>query len=219
MTRKRRGDPEHLKERILLVTLPHVPFEGWSQASIAAGIADAGLDESVGFRAFPGGVPELIEYFNTYTDERMEAVLEQGDFQAMKVRERIAIAVRVRLDLLARHREAVRRGLAYLALPQNVALGLKCLYRTVDAIWQGVGDQSTDFSFYTKRALLAGVYSATLLYWLDDESEDFEDTLGFLDRRIANVLDIQKARGRLENVFSGIPNPLARFRRGASIRD
>jgi ubiquinone biosynthesis protein COQ9 len=219
MTRMRGGDPEHVRERILLAALPHVPFEGWSEASIAAGIADAGLDESATLRAFPGGALELIEYFNAYTDERMEAVLEQSDLGAMKVRDRIATAVRVRLDLLARHREAVRRGLAYLVLPQNVALGLKCLYRTVDAMWRGIGDQSTDFSFYTKRTLLAGVYSATLLYWLDDESEDFEDTFGFLDRRIANVLEIQKARGRVEKAFSGIPDSLGRFRGRASGHD
>lgn len=218
MTTRRTDDREHLRERVLLATLPHVPFEGWSDGSLAAGLADAGLEEGARFHVFPGGVPDLIDYFNAYTDARMEAVLEQTDLETMKMRDRIAAAVRVRLDLLARHREAVRRGMAYLALPQNAALGLKCLYRTVDAMWRGIGDASTDFSFYTKRALLAGVYSATLFYWLDDESEDFQDTLAFLDRRIGNVLQLQRTRERVERALSSIPNPLG-WLAGASGRD
>lgn len=205
---------EHLRERILLATLPHVPFDGWSEKALAAGVEDAGLDESATFRAFPGGVAEVVEYFSTYTDRRMTAVLEQGDHEPMRVRERIANAVRVRLDLLARHREAVRRACSYLALPRNVALGLRCLYRTVDAIWRAVGDTSTDFNFYTKRILLSAVYSTTVLYWLEDDSEGFEDTFAFLDRRIADTLEIQKLRGGVGELLSGLPGAVGRLRDG-----
>jgi ubiquinone biosynthesis protein COQ9 len=202
MIEQRKERLERQKERILLATLRHVPFDGWSGKALAAGVAEAGLAESTASRAFPRGVPEVVEYFNTFTDERMRAVLEKTDLEGMKVRDRIATGVRVRLDLLSRHREAVRRTCSYLALPQNVSLGLRYLYRTVDAIWRAAGDTSTDFNFYTKRVLLAGVYSATLLYWLNDESEDFRDTTAFLDRRIADVMEIEKARSRLKNVLS-----------------
>ena len=136
--------------------------------------------------------------------------LAERDLAAMKVRARIAAAVRLRLELLEPHREAVRRGLAFFALPPNAAVGLKCLYRTVDAIWYAAGDRATDYNFYTKRLLLAGVYSSTLLFWLDDASEGREATWAFLERRIAEVL---KVGGRLGKAVSGVldlPDRLAR---------
>jgi ubiquinone biosynthesis protein COQ9 len=188
-------------ERLLLATLSHVPFDGWSNAAFAKGCADAGLDQETGRSFFPGGVPEVLEYFLSYTDEKMLAVLAAENLEIMKIRERIAAAIRVRLELLARHREAVRRTCAYFALPQNAPLGLKCLGRTVDAIWRACGDEATDFSFYTKRATLAGVYMATLLYWLDDDSEGFGDTFAFLERRIGDVMELHKARERVTRGF------------------
>ncbi|MGB8273843.1 MAG: COQ9 family protein [Alphaproteobacteria bacterium] len=202
---------EHLKERLLLASLPHVPFKGWSKDTLAAAAAELGLERGSDELAFPGGPADLVEYFSTYTDHKMVTVLEQQNLPELKVRDRIAAGVRVRLDLLARHREAVRRVLAFLAMPQNTALGVSCLLRTVDAIWRAAGDNSTDFNYYTKRTLLAGVYAATLLYWLDDESEGCQDTFGFLDRRIANVLELGRAGSRLDQALAKLPNPFRLF--------
>jgi len=197
-------EAEHLRECILLAVLPHVPFDGWSKAALAKGCADAGLERDAWRASFPGGVPDLVEYFGAYADEKMSSVLAAESLENMKIRDRIATGIRVRLELLGRHREAVRRLCAYFALPQNAPLGLKCLGRTVDAIWRAAGDEAADFSFYTKRATLAGVYSATLLYWLDDDSEGFADTFAFLDRRIADVMDLHKAREKLTRGFDGL---------------
>jgi len=205
------------KMQILLAALPHVPFGGWTQVVIDAGVADAELDPDLAWRAFPGGPADLVKFFSEYTDRKMVAVLKNTPLEDMRVRERIAKAVRVRLDLLAGHREPVRRVLAFLALPSHTALGLSCLARTVDEMWRAVGDTSTDFNFYTKRGLLAGVYGATLLAWLDDGTEDFSATWTFLDRRIGDVMKIQKARRRLDKLVAGFPNPLdvlRRFREG-----
>src|SRR4029077_14179482 len=96
-------------------------------------------------------------------------------------------------------REAARRALALLALPLNAGLGLKLLYRTVDAMWYAAGDTSADFNFYTKRAILAGVYSSTLLYWLNDRAEGSEATWSFLDRRIDDVMKFEKFKDRVRN--------------------
>jgi ubiquinone biosynthesis protein COQ9 len=102
----------------------------------------------------------------------------------------------------------MRRALSFLALPQHAALGARLLYRTVDTIWYAVGDRSTDFNFYTKRALLAAVYGATLLYWLDDRSDGFADSWGFLERRLDNVMGIPKLSARLRMAVRALPNPL-----------
>jgi len=204
MTKAHGTDAAKIRERILLAALSHVPFDGWSKASLNKGAADAGLDENAARLAFPGGVSELIEYFGAYTDEKMAAVLAGQNLEAMKMRDKIATAVRVRLELLARHREAVRQLLAHVALPQNAPLGIKAMARTMDAVWRAVGDTSTDFSFYTKRMSLAGVYTATLLYWLDDDSDGFHETFAFLDRRIADLMEFHKAREKFSRGFEDL---------------
>jgi ubiquinone biosynthesis protein COQ9 len=203
-------DAEKLRGELLQASLAHVAFDGWSRTALRAAARDLDIDPVLAFNAFPGGEAELIEAFSTWADHRMLDSLAGRDLAAMKVRERIAAAVRLRLELLEPHREAVRRGLAFFALPPNAADGLKCLYRTVDAIWYAAGDRATDYNFYTKRLLLAGVYSSTLLFWLDDASESREKTWAFLERRIAEVL---KVGGRLGKAVSGVldlPDRLAR---------
>lgn len=212
------NDINKLRERVLLAALTHVPFDGWSKATLAKACDDAGLAEGEATRLFPDGVTELVEYFNIYADEKMSAVLGEQDLATMKTRERITAAVRVRLELLARHREAVRHALAYFALPQYAALGLKCLTRTVDAMWRAAGDEATDFSFYTKRASLAGIYSATVLYWLEDDSEGFRDTFAFLDRRLTDLMEFHKTRERFTRACSDLADRITEMFKGAEPR-
>lgn len=198
---------EEVKRRYLPAVLRHVSFDGWSMRAVKHAAADLGEDADVIRRAFPGGAVGMVAAFIAAADEDMVQALAKRDLGETKIRDRIALAVRLRIEGVARHREAVRRAVAVHALPFNAPRALRSLYGTVDAIWAAVGDTSTDFNFYTKRALLAGVYSSTLLYWLDDHSENFSDTWAFLDRRIADVMRIQKARGRVE----GTAERLARF--------
>ena len=201
-------DIDKTRDKLLAATLPHVAFDGWSTRAMRAGAADAGIDEETLLNAVPGGPAELIEMFSSDNDRRMLVALEGLDLPAMRVRDRVATAVRVRLEALAPHREALHRTLAFLSLPQNAALGVKCLYRTVDAIWYAAGDTATDYNFYTKRLLLAGVYSSTLLFWLNDRSEDFAETWAFLDRRIGEVLKIGGTVGRSVGTLLNLPDRL-----------
>ncbi|MDP6572975.1 MAG: COQ9 family protein [Rhodospirillales bacterium] len=203
------------RDRIIVAALAHVPFDGWTRRALAAGAADAGLAPEWTRRAFPGGVIEAVEHFAEYTDRRMLAALEGRDLGALRVGERIAAAVRTRLELNAPHREAIRRLLSYLALPHNAGLAMRATYRTVDAIWRAAGDEATDFNFYTKRGLLAAVYGTTVLYWLADGSEDQADTWAFLERRLADVMAVPRLQARLKEKLGSLPSPLApRRRRG-----
>lgn len=209
MTGRGRGtnkSPEDSRQRLLQATLPHVPFDGWSERALTAGAGDAGIEPALAQNAFPGGAADLVKFFSGDMDRQMLERLGDQDLAAMKVRQRITTAIRTRLELLAPHREAVRRGVAFLALPRHAALGLKCLYRTVDAIWYAAGDTATDYNFYSKRLLLAGVYSATLLFWLNDSSEGFAATWAFLDRRIAEVLKVGGSLGRTMTRLLDLPD-------------
>ena len=195
------------RDRLLLAILPHVTFDGWTDRALAAGARDAGLPEVAVDRFFPGGVKEIVAHFGDWADRRMAAALAGHDPAALRLRERVALAVRLRLEALAPHREAVRRAFAWLALPNNAPRAARALWRTVDAIWYAVGDRSADFGFYTKRALLAGVVSATTLYWLEDSSDGHAATWAFLDRRIADVMRIPALKGRIERLAARLPDP------------
>jgi ubiquinone biosynthesis protein COQ9 len=204
------------REALLKATLPHVPFDGWTSTALQAGARDAGIEPALADNAFPGGMAELLEFYHGQADIEMVRALEvRSDLAALKTREKVALAIRLRLEANAGYREAIRQALSFLALPTNAPLGAKCLYRTVDAIWYGAGDKATDFSFYTKRALLAGVYGATVLYWLNDKSDGFAETWTFLDRRIADVMKIYALRARLDRFAEQLPDPFRLFRRPA----
>ena len=206
---------EATRQRILEATLPHIPFDGWTMTAIQRGAADAGLDPAAAIGAFPGGAAELVAFHSESADRQLLESLQAMDLASMRVRDRIATAVRLRLEQSADDREAVRRALSFLALPQHGALGLKCLYRTVDLIWYAAGDTATDYNFYTKRLLLAGVYSSTLLFWLNDDSEGQAETWHFLSRRIDEVLKIGGTLGRSMKAFLDFPDRIFRLRPGA----
>ena len=203
----KRDELRQTRETILAATLNHVPFDGWSLVSLQRGAADTGLDDAAAVRAFPRGVSQAIELHSQFADEKMAAALAALDPSSLRVRDRAATAVKLRLEAHAAEREAIRRALTYLAQPQHGPLALRCLYRTVDTIWYAAGDTATDFNFYTKRALLAGVYGSTVLYWLNDKSEDFADTWRFLDRRIADAMRLPKLTGSLRELAQRLPSP------------
>ena len=191
-----------LRAQILAAALPQLAFEGVTDKALARGALASGLPLEAAVRAFPGGVAEMIRFWSQTSDRMMLAELERIEPKPQRLSDRIAKAVRLRLEADADHREAVRRTASYLALPWNATLALQCLWATVDAIWYAVGDSATDFSWYTKRATLAAVYGATLLCWLDDESENNEATWAFLERRIGEAMELTTLRSRLGGRFT-----------------
>lgn len=214
----KRGD--HLdiaRAKILAAALPNVAFDGWTTQLLANAAKEAGVPHGEMRLAFPGGILDLIDCFLADGDRRMEEVLGERDLAALKIRERITLAVRTRIEVDAAHREAVRRAVTIFSLPTSGTYGPRALYRSVDAIWRAVGDTSTDFNFYTKRAILAGVYSAVTLHWFADQSEDYAETWSFLDRRIDDVMRIEKVKASVKKATDWLPDPvglLGRLRYG-----
>lgn len=185
------------RETVLMAALPHVPFEGFTDKVLKRAGADAGVSQDSLMRFFPKGPLSLVEAFSEWADAEMALQFAPVKLAKLKVRERIAAAVKARIAVLRPHKEAARRAAAFLTLPPHAATGMKLLYRTVDAIWRATGDTSTDFNFYTKRAILAGVYSATLMRWFSDTSHGEEATDAFLERRIADVMRFEKFKAEV----------------------
>lgn len=192
---------DELKDKILNAALPNIVFDGWSEQTLAAAATSVGLTEFDARRAFPSPV-DAVDYFTARADEQMlEALTRDYNLSTMKIRERIATCVMVRLRQQAPHREAVRRALGIYALPWNTARALKATYATVDAMWRAAGDTSTDYNFYTKRLLLSKVYATTVRVWLDDATPDLSETEAFLRRRIENVMQIEKFKAKAREGF------------------
>ncbi|WP_439817643.1 COQ9 family protein [Zavarzinia sp. CC-PAN008] len=200
---------DSLKQRLLEAALPAVPFDGWTQRLLRDAAMAVGVSEAEAQDAFPGGPIALLAFFSHDLDHRMLRALEARDLGRMRIRERIATAVRTRLELAAPHREAMRRGLALLSLPTNAPLGARLVWRSVDAIWHAAGDTATDYNFYTKRGLLAGLLSGVTLYWLNDQSENTERTWEMLERRIDDIMRIEAAKRRVIDLADRLPSPLA----------
>lgn len=191
------------REAIVTAALTHVPFDGWSMATLDAAATDAGIDRATAHALFPRGAVDLALAWHQRGDVLMVERLRAENLDALRFRDRIAMAVRLRIEA-ADDREAVRRATTLFALPIHAADGSRAIWNTVDKIWTTLGDTSDDLNWYTKRGILSSVYSATVLYWLGDDSPGYANTWAFLDRRIEDVMRFESAKAAARK------NPLLR---------
>jgi ubiquinone biosynthesis protein COQ9 len=187
--------PEDRKTRLLDAALIHVPFDGWSEKTFRAAAQDAGISRAEAKAICPRGALDLALAFHERGDKAMEARLKSENMADMRFRDKVAAAVRFRLEAIE-NKEAARRATTLFSLPIHAADGARAVWGTADRIWTALGDSSDDVNWYTKRATLSGVYAATVLYWLGDDSVGHTDTWEFLDRRIDNVMQIEKVKAR-----------------------
>lgn len=192
---------------LLKAAVANAAFDGFVPRAIDEAAKSLGLSEERARLAFPEGPKDVLRAWSGKLDAEAGAKLAAEDLSALKIREKIARAVRVRIEAMSADRIAARRAAAFLAIPVYAPLGLELSLRTADMIWRAIGDGSTDFNYYTKRLTLTGVMTATLLFWFSDDSEDAAETWAFLDRRIENVMSLEKAKGGLKDVVSRLPDP------------
>ena len=172
-------------------------FDGWSAEAVAAAASEAGVDPHVAAYAFPGGAMDMIAAWIGHVDAAMERELPAAAFADIPVHKRVRRLLQFRLGAVTGQEEALRRALAIMAMPQNAPRSLRLGWESADAMWRLAGDVATDYNHYTKRAILAGVYTATLAIFVDDKSDDKAETLAFLDRRLAGIGRFEKAKTQL----------------------
>ncbi|WP_121632879.1 COQ9 family protein [Tropicibacter alexandrii] len=188
---------ESIETRLLDAALMHVAFDGWSETTFRAAVDDAGVDPVVARGLFPRGAVDLAVAYHKAGDAEMLRRIEAADLSEMRFRDRVAFAVRARIE--DADREAVRRGTTLFALPIYAPDGAKLIWGTADAIWTALGDTSEDYNWYSKRATLSAVYSSTVLFWLGDDSLGAEATWEFLDRRIEDVMRFEKVKAGVQD--------------------
>jgi ubiquinone biosynthesis protein COQ9 len=183
---------ERLRRQLALAVGENAVFDGWTRAAVDSAAGQLGLDPVQARLAMPKSQAGMIDTYIQEVDRALEAYFTPKRLAGMKIREKIRALVWHRLETMGPAREAVRRALAILAMPQNLPLAVRTSWRTADLMWRIAGDTSTDFNHYTKRMTLGAVYGSTLLVWLDDQSEGWSDTAAFLDRRIDDVMRFEK---------------------------
>lgn len=176
---------------------PNAAFDGWNAQAVRAAADAIGADHDVARLAVPGNAVDMIDLWFAGIDRRMAEALPPETLGAMKIRAKITALVEARLDALAPDREALRRAVAILAMPRNAARAAKLGWRSADTMWRLAGDTATDYNHYTKRAMLAGIYAATIAVFLNDDSEGQAETRAFLARRIENIMQFEKAKAKL----------------------
>lgn len=187
---------EQAKARVLQAAELHVAFDGWSETTFKAAITDSGIAPALARALFPRGGVDLAVAYHRRGDAAMAEALAARDLTALRFRDRVALAIRLRLE--AADKELVRRGSALFALPQHAIEGAGLIWSTADTIWTALGDTSRDLNWYSKRASLSAVYGATVLFWLGDTSDNDEATWDFLDRRIENIMQFEKLKAGVQ---------------------
>ena len=202
--------PEELRVPLLNAAKAHIPFEGWHSSTLESAAEDIGVSAAMAELAYPGGTADLLDAWLKSNDVKLQERLDALDLQSMKIRDRITKALQIKLELNAQDREIISRTVPSALMPDHAAVAAKALWRTCDLIWRAAGDTAMDFNHYPKRATLAAVYSSLLIYWLNDNSDGYADSHAFLDRRIENVMQFEKAKAHFRKVRANLPS-VSRF--------
>ena len=201
---------DEIRDHLAAIIPLHAGFDGWTPLALDRAAEQAGVDADVARLAVQGGATAMIDAWFAALDRAMEAALPPETLGAMKIREKIAALVMARIEAAAPNREALRRALAILAMPQNAVLAARLAWRAADHMWRLAGDTAADYNHYTKRLTLAGVYGSTLMVFLNDDTPDFADTRAFLDRRVDGVMRFEKTKAQLLRRRDHMPS-LSRF--------
>jgi len=196
------------RDAILAAALPEAAFDGWNADTLARAAAHAGMSEGDVSLYLPGGVVDLLAWWSERADAGAAEAIAAGE-TPKKIREKITRAVLIRLEAYAGEEEAAERARARLLLPDAAPAGARLIWNTADMIWRAIGDTSTDGNFYSKRTILSGVYASTLSVFLKEDDPDKPETRAFLDRRIADVMQFEKAKAKLRGFTDGLPDFVA----------
>jgi ubiquinone biosynthesis protein COQ9 len=187
-----------IRDEIIQSALAHVRFDGWTWDVIVQAAADQGYEEPMTRAVFPGGLIDALDSFADYADRAMMAALAGIDPKSLRIRDRIRQALIARYEFLTPHKDAVRQSAAFWLMPWRKPRAAKIVWRTADVIWDWAGDDAKDYNRYTKRGLLSGIILSTTLAWLNDNTQNLEQTKEFLDRRIENVMQLNKVMGKVK---------------------
>ena len=206
MSQEPKSESDHIaqtRDAVLDIAILNAVFDGWGEAALKEAVSEAGVDPGLAKLAFPRGAVDLALAFHRRGDAALAERMASDEMLGLRYSEKVARALEMRIEVMAEQRDAVRKAAAFFALPQYGADGARAIWETADTVWKGLGDSSLDYNWYTKRATLSAVWSSVVLYWLGDDSPEFERTKAFIQRRIDNVMAFEKVKAQMRDTPFG----------------
>ena len=210
MTKASEMTLDELRAALAPLVPGNAAFDGWGDKALAMAASQLGVPAERARLTFPEGAVQMIDAWFDSIDRAMAEAWPLERIEKLKIRERIQGLVVFRIETIAPNKEALRRAFAILAQPQNAMTAAKLAWRAADRMWRIAGDVATDFNHYSKRGILAALYTATMLVFLDDDGAGFVQTRGFLDRRIDEVMRFEKLKAQWRGSADRMPS-LSRF--------
>jgi ubiquinone biosynthesis protein COQ9 len=186
-------DIKQLKNDVLFSIIEILPYEAFDINIISKACKNIGLQSEYANLLFPNGRAEFLEVFRDYIDEIMVERIKNELSEVKSITSRIFESLKIRFEILDEYKIIIPKIIAFYSMPWNHLKLYPYTWKSMNLIWRIAGnDKSTDFNYYTKRGLLTGVYWATLLYWLSDESTNYESTHDFLNRKLILIGKVAK---------------------------
>jgi len=212
---------DDLRKKILENSLKFVPELGFTREAINQGVAEAGLSEAATNGIFKNGSFDLIDFFykksNADLAEYLEELIKAGEIK--RKNELVRLAIIRRLELTQPYLKHWPEAMAVMTFNPSYALqSIENLLRLCDEIWYQLGDNSVDFNWYSKRLILAAIYKSTEFFMLQDKSENYIDTIKFLDNRLKDHGEFHKLKGQLNNVENAVTGTLSVLKNVLNIR-
>ena len=194
-------------DKVDLVTkmLNHVPDLGWTWDALYKAAFNSkklkSLTEEELQTLFDNKISNIIGIFNDKLDEEMYVIFNSQNNKNLGVTQTVKALVLSRFRASENRKSIIKTSLFFMAQPGNAYEALNQLMKTSSKIWEIAGDTSTGRNFYSKRLILAGVYSSTLAYWLAKETRSIDESEDFLDKRLDDVKNIGKISKQSIEVF------------------
>ena len=192
-----------LRYQILLKAKEHVSKCGWNDKLFYNIASKSKFKFSEIAVLFPEGYITLLEMYLDTVNNQMTEDSKKINLIRLRVHERVKELVILRLKIMSREKELISKTYFHLLLPQNFKIASRCLYKAVDQIWFVAGDNSTDFNFYSKRAILASIYTLTMIHFINNDNMD--ETLSVLNKLLKRVSKIPKIKSNISDYTKILP--------------
>lgn len=199
---------ENFKKLVLDKFIDNVSFDGWSQKNLDNSIQALDLQENYRILLFPDGIVGLTDYFVAENNKAFNNSINAEEIQKLRFTDKVIYLIHARINHYHKvlgGAEGFKNFISYCS-SHNILNSIGNILKSADEIWYRVGDKSTDFSYYTKRASLSFIYTTAALYSIDDNSLNLEETNNFIKARVAELLKFNKLKQKVKELSSKLPS-------------
>ena len=192
------------KIKILEASKKILMIRSWDEKSLSLISKKTNISANEINLLFPNAFFDLIIFSLDQINIELERKFQTYNILRFPLHLRIKKILMHKFNLMNKNKKFYNKIFFNLLLPSKNQFKLKQLYKSVDIIWYIAADNSTDFNFYTKRMILAGIYIRLMLFFFNNN--DLIKLEELLDKDLKRVLKIPKLKAKFKIVKENIPN-------------